>query len=79
MKLKMWTGNLDGRREGLVIATSKTRARQIIQTGRDDFKNYWTEKPVDASLAAEVLYTRPLDARSADALEWKPLRSGVAA
>lgn len=61
MKLKMWTGNLDGRREGLVIAPSKERARAIVGGGRANFDSYWTLQPaVDPTLDPEVLYTRPI-------------------
>jgi hypothetical protein len=64
MKLKMWIGNLDGAREGLVITTSKKRAMKIIPTGRADFDGHWREQPVDGGIAEyEVLYTRPLDRR----------------
>lgn len=44
-KLKTWTGNLDGAREGLVIAPSKKRAREVIGTSRGDFEDYWREQP----------------------------------
>lgn len=37
-KLKMWIGNLDGRREGLVIATTKKRAIEIVGAGRTDHR-----------------------------------------
>lgn len=60
MKLKMWIGNLDGSREGLVIAPTKVRARAILgtSTSRTDFDAYWREHPVDPRLEPEVLYTR---------------------
>ena len=61
MKMKMWIGNLDGRRAGLVIASSKERARKIVGTGRSDFDGHWRLQPgVDASLEVEKLYTRKL-------------------
>jgi hypothetical protein len=64
-KLKMWVGNLDGSREGLVIAATKVRAREILgaRTSRTDFDAYWREHPVDPRLEPEVLYTRRFDAR----------------
>ena len=58
MKLKMWVGNLDGSREGLVIAPTKARARAIIGTGNSDFDAYWRLLPVDPRFKPEVLYTR---------------------
>ena len=60
-RMKMWIGNLDGDRAGLVIASSKERARQLVPTSRSDFENYWVLQPgVDESLEFEVLYTRKL-------------------
>ena len=58
-KLKMWTGNLDGRRKGLVIARTKQRAIEVVGTGIADFNRHWREQPIDESLNPEVLYTRP--------------------
>ena len=61
VKLKMWVGNLDGSREGLVIAPTKVRAREILgtrTTSRSDFDAYWRDHPVDPRLEPEVLYTR---------------------
>lgn len=65
-KLKMWVGNLDGRREGLVIAPTKKRAREIIgaHTSATDFNSYWREWPVDLRFQPEVLYTRPFNAHT---------------
>lgn len=59
-KLKMWIGNLDGTRQGLVIATSAERARKIVGTGKKDFQGYWVVQPdVHPLLLPETLYTRP--------------------
>jgi hypothetical protein len=65
--MKMWIGNLDGSREGLVIASTKARARAIIgTTSRSDFDGYWRLQPtVDPTLDPEVLYTRRFGARDA--------------
>lgn len=65
-KLKMWVGNLDGQREGLVIAPTKKRAREIIgaRTSESDFNSYWREWAVDLRLEPEVLYTRPFGAHT---------------
>jgi hypothetical protein len=70
MKLKMWIGNLDGSRQGLVIAATKKRAVEVVGTGRTDFDAYWHERSVDPSLEPEVLYTRPFA---------ESLRAGTAA
>jgi hypothetical protein len=65
-KLKMWVGNLDGVRQGLVIAASKTRARAIIGTGSSDFEGHWTQQPaIDPTLETDVLYTRKFADRRA--------------
>lgn len=62
-KLKVWMGNLDGRRDGLVITTSKTKARAIIgRCSAKAFNDYWSEQSdiIDAKVyEAETLYTRP--------------------
>ena len=59
-KLKMWIGNLDGRRQGLVIATTKARAIEIAGVGRTDFNAHWHEvRQIDSALAPDTLYTRP--------------------
>lgn len=64
VKMKMWVGNLDGSREGLVIAPTKVRAREIIgRTSRNDFDAHWREHPVDLRLEPEVLYARRFGAR----------------
>jgi len=69
MKLKMWIGNLDGERAGLVIAPSKKRAREIVGTGVSDFDAYWRlQSKVDELLEAETLYTRPM--RASNAATW---------
>jgi hypothetical protein len=60
LKLKMWIGNFDGRRQGLVIAPTKQRAMEVIGVGRTDFNAYWHEaSPILADLEPEVFYTRP--------------------
>lgn len=65
-KLKMWIGNLDGSRHGLVIAHSKQRAREVVGVGRADFDSYWSEQRViNTTLDPEVLYTRPIANRGA--------------
>lgn len=59
--MKMWIGNFDGVRDGLVIAPSKERARKVVGGGRADFDGYWRlQDHVDGSLQPEVLYTRPI-------------------
>lgn len=73
-KLKMWIGNLDGSRQGLVIAPTKERARKIVGTSRSDFDGYWVLQPaIDASLDPDVLYTR----RFADRNTSTPWQRGI--
>jgi hypothetical protein len=58
--MKMWIGNLDGQREGLVIAATKKRAIEVIGTRAGDFNDYWViAREVDTTLKHETLYTRP--------------------
>lgn len=60
-KLKMWIGNLDGVRQGLVISTSKNRARKIVHTSLNEFNGYWALQPsVNELLEVDVLYTRKI-------------------
>ncbi len=69
--MKMWIGNLDGTRAGLVIAPNKTRARAIINTSRNQFEDYWVLQPaVDTTLEVETLYTRSYDARHDTVTAW---------
>ena len=59
-KMKMWIGNLDGVRRGLVISSSKERARKIVRASRAEFDGFWAEQPVvDKMLEPDTLYTRP--------------------
>lgn len=67
MKLKLWTGNLDGRRRGLVISASKERARKVVGAGRREFEDYWRCRDEDfymrglgALFKVDTLYTTPI-------------------
>lgn len=73
--MKMWIGNLDGDRSGLVISSSKERARKIIGASRADFEGYWVRQSyVDQGLEFEKLYTRPSDG----AARWQQGRCPIA-
>lgn len=68
--MKIWVGNVDGRREGLVIAATKKRAREVAGRSVGEFNSYWHEAGPAytegaTSLEPEILYTRPFDARGA--------------
>jgi hypothetical protein len=64
--VKMWIGNLDGSRQGLVIAPSKKRAREIVGASRSDFDGHWAvQDQVDENLEFEKLYTRVFDENQA--------------
>lgn len=41
--MKMFIGNYDGRREGLIIAKSKSAAAKIAGCSVRTFNNYWSE------------------------------------
>jgi hypothetical protein len=59
--MRMWIGNLDGDRSGLVISSSKERARTIVGASRAEFDDYWARQSgVDQELESDVLYTRPI-------------------
>lgn len=45
-KLKCWQGNLDGKFEGLVAATSQRTAVEIVNTSLYDFNQYWHLRPI---------------------------------
>ena len=62
-KWKSWIGNLDGTREGLVIAGSKTVAASIARVSLYDFNNYWVEDDSVAIIRFQplTLYIRPLN------------------
>lgn len=65
--LKLWIGNYDGRREGLIYAKSKKAAAKIAGCSVKHFNDYWSEstRVVQTSNGAmefepETLYTRPI-------------------
>lgn len=41
LKLKCFVGNFDGRYQGLVVATSKKRAAEVVGTSLYDFNQHW--------------------------------------
>lgn len=63
--MKFWIGNYDGRREGLVLAPSKTAAAKIIGVSLRAFNDCWTQptRVVQVNgvvdFEPETLYTRP--------------------
>jgi hypothetical protein len=77
LKSKIWIGNLDGRRQGLVRAPTKKRALEaILATGASitfkDFNDHWHEwthpgviaSIIGGEIELDMLYTRPFDART---------------
>ena len=61
MKLKMWTGNYDGERRGLVITTSKTKAAKLAHASVHHFSEYWNECDIIEGLLPDTIYTQPYD------------------
>lgn len=59
--VKCYTGNLDGTREGLVVASNQKEAAKVAGTSLYDFRNYWGAEthpwPI-ASPKLRTLYTR---------------------
>ena len=64
--MKMWIGNYDGRREGLIIAKSKAAAAKIAGCSVRAFSNYWNESTRVLQVNGvgdfepDTLYTRSL-------------------
>lgn len=64
-QLRLWLGNYDGRREGLVYAPSKVAAARAIGISIAVFNAWWVEpsRVVQINgvgdLEPETLYTRP--------------------
>ncbi len=60
MSLKMWIGNLDGSRQGLVIAASKSSAAKAAGMSLHTFNGYFAlQTCVYQGMEPDVLYTRP--------------------
>ncbi len=61
----MWEGNLDGRRDGLVIAYSKAAALRAMnkkmRVSRNCFDEYFCEQEPIANLLPDTLYVRAID------------------
>lgn len=63
--MRTWIGNYDGRREGLVLAPTKTAAARIVGCTLRRFNDFWTEPQRIiqtngvAEFEPETLYTRP--------------------
>jgi hypothetical protein len=82
VKLKCWIGNLDGRRRGLVISTSKDKAREAIASGgggrvsRAEFDGYWAlqedfyMRGLGALFKPDTLYTHEISHAEDTVLEW---------
>lgn len=62
---KCFIGNLDGRREGLVVARSARQAAEIVGTSVKDFADYWHPSPdwPMQTIYPYELYTRPFDSK----------------
>lgn len=58
----MWIGNYDGQRAGLIVASSKEKARKVVGNSRADFDGYWSQaRTVDETIEPETLYVRGID------------------
>ncbi len=60
--LKCFQGNLDGQREGLVIASSQQQAASIANTSIHELRTYWVTDGdwPDQEIKVNCLYTRPI-------------------
>jgi len=67
--MKLWIGNYDGRREGLIVAATKTAAARVVGCSTLRFGDYWHEAPRVVEhvggaqdFEPETLYTRSISA-----------------
>ena len=79
-KYKTFQGNLDGRRQGLIIAKSKKDAVAIIGFSLCDFNKYWNEViNIDQSkFKRNTLYTKPFGGLDSYNREWQEGRCEMA-
>lgn len=76
-KVKCWIGNLDGHRQGLIVAHNQKEAAKIARTSIGSFRDYWSLQtgkwPVTAPKLL-TLYTRPYGSLASD-----PFQEGLCA
>lgn len=74
-KLKMFVGNYDGTRRGLVISTSKKDAAEIARTSLQDFNRFWREAQTQPDwfpqFKPRTLYTSSMFYGIITAGDWK--------
>lgn len=59
MRLKCWSGNFDGVRDALVIASSQAKAAKVLGCGVKSLKDWYCEYPLPlGDFKTEVLYTK---------------------
>lgn len=59
--MKVYIGNLDGTRQGLVVAPSKKRACELTHQSLHHFNQYWSDassRLSSSDFKPETLYTR---------------------
>lgn len=64
--IKCYIGNYDGRRDGMIFATSKREAATVARCSAYHFERYWSmhSSPFTAICKALTLYTRKSDYHS---------------
>lgn len=59
MKLKCWTGNLDGQRNALVIASSQAKAAKVLGISTKSLRDYFGLRgDVPTGYEVETMYTQ---------------------
>jgi len=68
-RVRVYIGNYDGTREGLVVAANQKDAAKVAHCSVYHFREYWSARPdwPLTKLKLGVLYTRKIDARN----EWQ--------
>lgn len=68
VSLKCFVGNLDGQRQGLIVASSQSKAAAIAGCSIASFRDYWSasSKWPDQEIKHATLYSRPFNS----AFDW---------
>ena len=71
-RVKMFEGNYDGSRMGLILATSQKMAANIAGCGVQSFRDFWYSlepRPYCVGKKHDTLYTKPMDAAPSEYVE----------
>jgi len=71
-KVKCWVGNLDGKRQGLIVAHNQKEAANLAGTSIGSFRDHWSLQVGKWPLTTPkilTLYTRPYGSLAADSFQ----------